>query len=308
MAGYDNVRVFPAGYGAWEAAQDTAAAAGSPVTDTMSATVAAGAVPTEVVQAVNSGFQIQTVVDGFLSAIPDGYYSSGAVDKLQDAIASANPVLIDVREETEYADGHIPGAINIPLRTLADNLDKVPADKPVIVYCASGLRAGTAAAALHALGYDNVKSFPSGFKAWSGANAEVSKDPVAAQTVTPKPVEPEALAAVAELLTNIPEGYYSVGDVEKLKGAIDAGAALVDVREETEYAEGHLPGAVNVPIRTLAQKLDQVPQDKPVIVYCASGHRAAMANAALHLLGYENVRVFPAGYGAWEAAGEPTEK
>ena len=33
-----------------------------------------------------------------------------------------------------------------------------------------------------------------------------------------------------------------------------------------------------------------------------------MANAALHLMGYDNVRVFPAGYGAWEAAGEPTEK
>ena len=308
MAGYDNVRVFPAGYGAWEAAQDTAADAGSPVTATMTTTVAAGAVPTEVVQAVNSGFQIQSVVDGFLSGIPDGYYSAGAVDKLQDAIASANPLLIDVREEKEYADGHIPGAINIPLRTLADNLDKVPADKPVIVYCASGLRAGTATAALHALGYDNVKSFPSGFKAWSGANAEVSKDPVTAETVTPKAVDPEALAAVAELLTNIPEGYYSVGDVEKLKGAIDAGAALVDVREESEYAEGHLPNAVNIPIRTLGQKLDLVPQDKPVIVYCASGHRAAMANAALHLLGYDNVRVFPAGYGAWEAAGEPTEK
>ena len=308
MAGYDNVRVFPAGYGAWEAAQDTAAAAGSPVTDTMTTTVAPSTVPTEVVQAVNSGFQIQTVVDGFLSGIPDGYYSAGAVDKLQDAIASANPLLIDVREEKEYGDGHIPGAINIPLRTLADNLDKVPADKPVIVYCASGLRAGTATAALHALGYDNVKSFPSGFKAWSGANAEVSKEPVAAQTVTPKDVNPEALAAVAEMLANIPEGYYSVGDVEKLKGAIDAGAALIDVREESEYAEGHLPGAVNIPIRTLAQKLDLVPQDKPVVVYCASGHRAAMANAALHLAGYDNVRVFPAGYGAWEAAGEPTEK
>ncbi len=275
----------------------------------MTATVAAGAVPTEVVQALDSGFQIQPAVDGFLERDSRGLLlGRRRWTSSRTQLLLPSPLLIDVREEKEYADGHIPGAVNIPLRTLADNLDKVPADKPVIVYCASGLRAGTAAAALHVLGYDNVKSFPSGFKAWSGANGEVSKDPVAAQAVTPKTVDPEALAAVAELLTNIPEGYYSVGDVEKLKGAIDAGAALVDVREESEYAEGHLPGAVNIPIRTLAQKLDLVPQDKPVVVYCASGHRAAMANSALHLLGYDNVRVFPAGYGAWEAAGEPTEK
>ena len=304
MAGYDNVRAFPAGYGAWEAAQETAAAS----TDAMTTTVDAGTVPTEVVAALNSGFQIQPAVDGALSAIPEGYYAVGQIDALKDAIASANPLLIDVREESEYAEGHLPGAINIPLRTLAMNLDKVPADKPVFVYCASGLRAGTAAAALHVLGYDNVKAFPGGFKAWSAANEPVSTDAVAAETVTPKEVDPEALAAVDELLMNIPEGYYSIGDVEKLKGAMDAGAALIDVREESEFAEGHLPGAINIPIRILAQNLDKVAKDQPTIVYCASGHRAAMANAALHLMGYDNVRVFPAGYGAWEAAGEPTEK
>jgi rhodanese-related sulfurtransferase len=112
---------------------------------------------------------------------------------------------------------------------------------------------------------------------------------------------------VAEFLNNIPEGFLSVGDVEKMKAAVDAGAALIDVREPSEYEQGHIAGAVNIPLRTLAQSVDQIPSDQPVIVYCASGHRAAMANAALHVMGLDNVRVFPAGYGAWEAAGEPTE-
>ena len=53
--------------------------------------------------------------------------------------------------------------------------------------------------------------------------------------------------------------------------------------------------------------MDQIPTDQPVIVYCASGHRAALANSALHMMGFSNVRAFPAGYGAWEAAGEATE-
>jgi rhodanese-related sulfurtransferase len=53
--------------------------------------------------------------------------------------------------------------------------------------------------------------------------------------------------------------------------------------------------------------LEEVAGDKPVIVYCASGHRAAMATAALRVMGYDNVYAFPAGYGVWQAAGEATE-
>jgi rhodanese-related sulfurtransferase len=288
--GYDNVRSFPAGYGAWEAAQGEV-----------------GEVPAEVEAAVTSDFEIVGAVDGWLSALPEGYLAVGKIDAFKDAIENTNPLLIDVREESEYAEGHIPGAINIPLRTLTQNLDKIPADQPVFVYCASGLRAATALTSLGLLGYDNVKSFPPGWKGWSGANEEVSTEAVEAVAVTPKEVNPEMLAAVDEFLVNIPEGYFSVGTVEKLVEALDAGAQALDVRETSEFDEGHVAGALNVPIRTLAQNLDGIPTDQPVIAYCASGHRAAISNAALHIMGLDNLRVFPPGYGAWEAAGEPTE-
>lgn len=288
--GYGNVRSFPPGYGAWEAAQGEA-----------------GEVPAEVAAAVTSDFDIVTAVDAWLAALPEGFLAVGKLDAFKDAIANTNPLLIDVREESEYAEGHIPGAINIPIRTLAQNLDKVPADTPVFIYCASGHRAGTALAALGLLGYDNVKSFPPGWKGWSGAGEEASTEAVAAVTVTPKEVDPEMLAAVDEFLVNIPEGYYSVGAVEKMAEAIGAGALPLDVREVSEFDQGHIAGAPNLPIRTLAQNLDSIPTDQPVIVYCASGHRAAISNAALHILGLDNVRSFPAGYGAWESAGEATE-
>jgi rhodanese-related sulfurtransferase len=290
VLGYDNVRAFPAGYGAWEAAQGES-----------------GDVPAEVAAAVNSDTDVVATVDTFLSALPDNFRSVGNLEAFKAAVESADPLLIDVREPADYEAGHIEGAVNIPIRTLADNLDKIPADKPVIVYCASGLRAGMGTATLAMLGYDNVRAFPGSWKAWSEAGEPVSTEAVEAMTVTPKEVDPEALAAVAEFLTNMPEGFLSVGDVEKLKGAMDAGAAVIDVREESEFAEGHIAGAVNIPIRSLAQNLDQIPTDKPVVVYCASGHRAAVANAALHVMGLDNARAFPAGYGAWEAAGEATE-
>ena len=294
MAGFDNARAFPPGYGAWAAAQETVAEAPAEV-------------PAEVAAAVNSDFAVVMQTADMLEAIPEGYSTAGAIEKFQEMIVATSPTIIDVREESEYAEGHIPGAINIPLRTITQNLDKIPNDAPTVVYCASGLRAGMALATLKMLGYDNVKSFSGGWKAWSGAGAEVSTDAGEAAIVTPLDVNPEALAAADEFLVNIPEGYLSIASVEKLQEAMDNGAVLIDVREPDEFSQGHIATAVNIPLRTLAANIEQIPTDQPVIVYCASGHRAALANAALHLMGFDNVRAFPAGYGAWEAAGGATE-
>ena len=290
VLGYDNVRAFPPSYPAWESAQGED-----------------GDVPAEVAAAVEAPADLIGMVDEYLSAIPEGYMAVGKIDAFKELLESAKPVLIDVREESEYAEGHIEGAINIPIRTLAQNLDKIPMDQPVMVYCASGLRAGMATTSLHVLGYSNVKAFPPGWKGWSEANEPVSTEPVEAATYSVPEVNAELLAAVDEFLSNLPEGYYSLGTVEKLREAIDAGAVLVDVREENEYADGHIAGAIDIPIRTLAQTLDKVPADQPVVVYCASGFRAALSTAALHIMGYSNVRVFPPSYPAWEAAGEAIE-
>ena len=89
---------------------------------------------------------------------------------------------------------------------------------------------------------------------------------------------------MSDFLAPMPEGYLNVGDVEKMQAAIDAGAYLVDVREEGEYAEGHIPGAVNVPLRTIIDGSADFPTDRQIVVYCKSGSRAAMANAALGVM------------------------
>ncbi|MCC6166619.1 MAG: hypothetical protein IT329_05265, partial [Caldilineaceae bacterium] len=245
---------------------------------------------------------IQTVVGDYLAAIPEGYMSVGQLDAFKAILDTGEAVIVDVREESEYAEGHVEGAINIPIRTLAQNLALIPKDKPVVVYCASGHRAGMATTALRVLGYDNVRSFPGGWKAWSAAGEPVSTDAVQAEAGTAPEIDPALVSAVDEFLSGIPEGFYSIGTVEKLSEAMDAGAFLIDVREPSEFAEGAIPGAVNIPIRTLGKSLDQIPADQPVVVYCASGHRAALSTAALQIMGFDNVRSFPPSYGAWEAA------
>ena len=294
ILGHEGVRSFPPGYGAWEAAAGEAAGEGAEV-------------PAEVEAAVESDFNVVEGVDAAMSSVPEGYLAVGNIDAFKDALENTDAYLIDVREPSEYEEGHIPGAVNIPLRTLADNIDKIPTDQPAFVYCASGHRAGMALSALNMLGYDNVKSFPPGWKGWSGAEEEVSTDAAEATTFEVPEVDPEMLAAVTEFLNNIPEGWLSVKDVDQLADAIDNGAFVIDVREADEYDQGHIPGAVNIPMRTIAQNLEEIPTDQPVVVYCASGHRAAMSLAALQTIGLNGSRSFPAGYGAWESSGAEVE-
>ena len=78
--------------------------------------------------------------------------------------------LIDVREPDEYAQGYIPGATWIPRGYLEIRIEEtVPdRDKPVIIYCAGGVRSALATRSLHEMGYTNVKSMAGGFSAWKG--------------------------------------------------------------------------------------------------------------------------------------------
>ncbi len=64
---------------------------------------------------------------------------------------------------------------------------------------------------------------------------------------------------------------------------------LVDVRTPAEFAGGHIEGAVNIPLDSLAQRLDEIPQDQPVVVYCRSGNRSATAARQLAQAGYTDI-------------------
>lgn len=71
---------------------------------------------------------------------------------------------------------------------------------------------------------------------------------------------------------------------------IAAGAAVIDVRSADEFEDGHFPGAKNIPVGELLARIGEVgPRDKPVIVYCASGARSAMAARILKGQGYADV-------------------
>ena len=76
---------------------------------------------------------------------------------------------------------------------------------------------------------------------------------------------------------------------------------LVDVRHADEYREGHIVGALNIPVEQLAERYTAlgVPRDREIVLYCASGRRAAKAQALLEERGYGHVRLLDGSIKAW---------
>jgi rhodanese-related sulfurtransferase len=248
-------------------------------------------------------FDLVAAIDDHVSTLPEGWGTVGDVEALKEALTVENTVLIDVREPGDYEEGHIEGAINIPIRELAQSLELIPTDRPVIIYCASGWRAGMAYSTLRLMGYDNVSAWTPGWAGWTAAEEPASTDPVEPETFAAPDVEPELLEAVDGFLSTLPEGFLT-NSLENVQALIADGATLVDMRQPEEYEEGSIPDALSVPIRSMVSTDVEVPQDGPVVVYCQSGYRAALALPLYHLLGYTNAEGFPGSFAAWVEAGE----
>jgi phage shock protein E len=102
------------------------------------------------------------------------------------------------------------------------------------------------------------------------------------------------------LLTYIALGILAFIVVKRLLGGgkvassivrekLQAGATIVDVRTANEFGGGAYPGAKNIPVSELAGRLAEIPKDKPVVVYCASGMRSASAAKLMKQAGYPDV-------------------
>ena len=83
--------------------------------------------------------------------------------------------LLDVREQWEYDEGHIPGVTLLPLGEVPARMSEIPTDKEVIVTCRSGNRSGQAVDFLRQNGFDNVHNMQGGIVAWEQAGYEVSR-------------------------------------------------------------------------------------------------------------------------------------
>jgi rhodanese-related sulfurtransferase len=98
----------------------------------------------------------------------------------------------------------------------------------------------------------------------------------------------------------------ATGEVSPAEAAelIEAGAELIDVRRPYEFEGGRIAGARNVEMNELARHAEELPRDRPVLLYCRSGNRSAMASEALRQAGFD-AHHLTGGLEAWIADGRP---
>ena len=180
--------------------------------------------------------------------------------------------LLDPRPPHLYGGGHRRGALNIVGNDgFAARCGSVVAyGTPVVLLTRDEEQAERLRAQLSLIGFDDVRGYA---------------EPMAASEPTATIQQLDARTAV------------------KLAGD---GARLVDVRERSEYALGHIPGAQHIPYQELEQRIGEVSRDGTLVVYCTSGVRSSLATSILerHGITAANVR---GGFSAWRSAGLPIE-
>ena len=98
-------------------------------------------------------------------------------------------------------------------------------------------------------------------------------------------------------------GEMTVHEIKAAKGRLQ----VVDVRSPSEWAEGHVPGAVHIFLPELRDKAAKLTKRKPIAVYCDSGYRASLGASILKQEGFEKVSNVPGSWQAWKKAKFPIE-
>lgn len=193
-------------------------------------------------------------------------------------ILAGGGIIVDTRDRERFARGHVPGTINIPLTRSFPNWCGwfLPYDRPVHLVADGAEEAREAARDLSLIGIDGTAGYFDGaaLEVWRSDNAGLA-------TLT-------------------------VVDWDRGERAVrDEGAVLVDVRNLTEWNEGHAPGARHIHLGYLPGRIDELPRDVPVLVYCQSGHRSAIGASLLRSEGFADVRNVDGGVDERERRGLP---
>lgn len=203
----------------------------------------------------------------------------GAIKGEVETLLLDGSMIIDTRSNTEFAQGHIRGTINIPYDRSFTNWAGwiVNYDRPLYLL----LDKEQAAEVLHDLysvGIDNVAGFIDlSVLGVYKADGELS---------TYENKMPTDIAFMVE------QGEFHV----------------LDVRNLSEYEEGHIPGAQHIMLGTLSDRIQEIPKDKPILVHCKGGGRSAIGMSILLAHSIHNVTNLVGGYQQWSVQGFPIQR
>ena len=198
------------------------------------------------------------------------------------ALVRERAVIVDTRTAAQFAAGHVPGTLNIPLTgsfvTWAGWLLPYDRDLYLIVDDTRPEAAQAAARDLAMIGLDRVAGVfgHDALASWTAGSA----------------LETVAQTTPRELAPMLARGE----------------ATVIDVRAASEWEAGHLPGVPNIPLGQLAGRIAELPTDRPVVLQCQSGARSAIAASLLQAHGVSRVINLAGGFSGWRDAGLPVER
>ncbi|ALS76099.1 Zn-dependent hydrolase [Planococcus rifietoensis] len=186
-----------------------------------------------------------------------------------EALLAEGKQVLDMRPADAYSKGHIQGTINIPFNNSFTNWAGwvVDYNKPLYLLLDTEVL-DEALGALRSVGIDEVYGF----------------------------AEAETVLAQADNLAS----YENVSPSEANEMVEKGEAYVLDVRNQTEFDEGHIDNAEHIMVGTLKNRLDEVDTDKTIIVQCQAGARSAIAASVLKANGIDNLVNMTGGYSKWQ--------
>ena len=194
-----------------------------------------------------------------------------------DGLARGEAV-VDIRPVARYVEGHIPGVYHVELRPAFAAWVGwvVPFATPVILVSETADAHEEAVRQLVRIGYDDLPGYlAGGMPAWEQAGLPIARLPV---------------LTVAEVRERLERGQPMV---------------VLDVRQDAEWAAGHIAGAHHVEAGALAADAHGLPRTVPIAAHCGHEQRSATALSVLERHGYANLHLIEGGWSAWQAAGYP---
>jgi hydroxyacylglutathione hydrolase len=205
-----------------------------------------------------------------------------SVEAVRDALAR-DALLVDARDPRAHAAGHVPDSVSIPAGPSFGTWLGwvVEHDRPVILLLDDDAEWDDLIRQALRIGYEEIRGHVAGgLEAWRRASF---------------PIEATRSMAAVEL--------------GRLAGAGGSGSPLVvDVRQASEYAAGHVPGSLHIRAADLPSRLEDLPRDRTIATICASGYRSSIAASLLKRAGFRNVAAVTDGVPAWESAGLPVDR
>lgn len=211
---------------------------------------------------------------GGIAPLPVPLEASAARDAMD-----SGALLVDARSAAEHAVAHVPSSLSIPSGTSFGTwLGWVVTDpdRPIVLLIRSAADWDDVVRQALRIGFEHVVGYVrGGFGAWTEAGFAT---------------EVGGALEVRELAARLN------------RGGPDA-PLVIDVRQQSEFDHGHVPGSVHIGAGDLPDRLDQLPRDRPIATICASGYRASVAASMLRSAGFAHVSWVPDGVSTWRADG-----